>query len=209
MGIELLIFDFDGTLFDTTLDIANAINYARKMLKMPPLDPKEVWLYTGDGFKKTVERSLRTTDGEIISLAYRYAMAYYEAHSGDFSTPVDNVLKFLKKNRMKKVILSNKNLAPMMKILQKFNISNMFDEVFGFESLPFIKPDKRAVEFIIQKYNINPYNVALIGDAEQDVLLAKASNLRCFIIPSKQIQSDDDVHIFKNYDELEFLLNKL
>lgn len=207
-NIELLIFDFDGTLFDTSLDIANAINYALRTLGKKELDPHVIWDYTGDGLLNTVKRSLGEEDNELISKAFEITLRFYEEHSGEFSKPIDEVISFLKRDTRNKVILSNKNLAPMIKVLEKFKIRHLFSHIYGFDSLPFFKPDPRTVDLVLQITKIPKERVALVGDADQDVLTAKNANIKCFLIPSKKITVDYNYLIFRDYNELEILLEK-
>jgi phosphoglycolate phosphatase len=204
-GIDLLIFDFDGTLFDTTLDIANAVNFSLKQFGKSELDPKLIWSYTGDGLLNTVKRAFGEENEEIINKAYKLTLKYYIEHSGEESIPIDDVLEFLETDTHRKVILSNKNLEPMLKVLERFNIKDKFERVYGFESLPFIKPDPRTIDYIVQELNLPKDNVAIIGDADQDALTAKNANIRCFIIPSKPITVECCL-IFSNYHELGILL---
>lgn len=209
MKVELLIFDFDGTLFDTSLDIANVINYTLEKFGRKPLNPETIWSFTGCGFRKTLEKAFNTTSDSVIEEAYWIAMKYYEEHSGEYSKPIDNVLEFLRRDTHKKAILSNKNIVPMEKVLDRFKIKELFEKIYGFESFEYIKPDPKTVEQVLKELKVKKENAIIIGDADQDVLLAKNASMRCFIIPSKLITIDYPCTIFKDYDELELILKKL
>ncbi|BAL81005.1 HAD family hydrolase [Caldisericum exile] len=206
--INLLIFDFDGTLFDTSLDIANAINHVRRKLGMEILDKEVIWNYTGDGLLNTVIRSFPELKDEETSTVYLNVLKYYEEHSGEFSKPIDDVLAFIEKDTHRKIILSNKNLKPMLKVLERFNIKEKFEKIYGFDSLPYFKPDPGTVSIILQETGTKRDEVALIGDADQDVLTAKNAKIKCYIIPSKKITVDYPYTKFSNYFELEKLLEK-
>jgi len=62
MEIKLLIFDFDGTLFDTSDSIAHVVNFTLRKFNKRELDKKTIWTYTGDGLKKTIERAFKDCD---------------------------------------------------------------------------------------------------------------------------------------------------
>ncbi|MGC9171439.1 HAD family hydrolase [Caldisericum sp.] len=206
--IKLLIFDFDGTLFDTSLDIANAVNFGLKQFGKEELDPFIVWSYTGDGLLNTIKRAFSTNDINTIQKAYEIILQYYEEHSGENSKPIDNVLEFLDKDKRRKVILSNKNFVPMLKVLEKFKIKEKFEKIYGFDNLPFAKPDPRTVDFILNETGVERNEAVIIGDADQDIQTAKNANIRCYIIPSKPINMTHQCILFKDYNELELLLDK-
>ncbi len=206
MKITTLIFDFDGTLFDTSKDIAEAMNKTLTYFNKKPLDDKVIWSYTGDGFRKTIERLFPNEDKELIRKAEEVAYKFYVEISSTYATPIDNVIEFLLRNKQRKVILSNKPYEPLVKILDKFNIRNLFEKIYGFESLPVVKPNPETINIISEDLNVPKEEMAIIGDAEQDVLTAINANIKCFIIPSKSIETKHHFIIFKDYDELEEIL---
>jgi len=206
MEIKLLIFDFDGTLFDTSDSIAHVINFTLRKFNKKELDKEIIWTYTGDGLKKTIERAFINCDKDTIEEAYKVAIEYYSSHAADFVVPIDNVIEFLQSNSKKKVILSNKPVQPMIKILEKFNVLKHFDAIYGYESMEYVKPDPRTVEIILQKFKVKEEEAALIGDADQDILTAVNAGIKCFIIPSKQINVKTNYTVFRDYSELEKIL---
>ena len=58
IGVELIIFDLDGTLIDSRIDIANSVNYTLKQLGLNPLDERIILGYVGDGVRSLIERTL-------------------------------------------------------------------------------------------------------------------------------------------------------
>ena len=210
MEIKLLIFDFDGTLFDTSDSIAHVVNFTLQKFNKKELDKETIWTYTGDGLKKTIERAFKDCDKVTIEEAYKVAIAYYSSHAADFVVPIDNVIEFIQKNTKKKVILSNKPIQPLIEILEKFNVSKYFDAVYGYESTEYVKPDPRTIEIILEKFDMKKEEAVLIGDADQDILTAANAGIKCFIIPSKKINVKAEYKVFKDYSELEKLLqNKI
>ena len=59
--IELIIFDLDGTLVDSSVDITNALNYALKPYGFKPLTVEETLKLVGEGITRLIEKVL----GEI------------------------------------------------------------------------------------------------------------------------------------------------
>jgi len=72
--------------------------------------------------------------------------------------------------------------------------------------MEYVKPDPRTVEIILQKFKVKEEEAALIGDADQDILTAVNAGIKCFIIPSKQINVKTNYTVFRDYSELEKIL---
>src|SRR5438045_1257853 len=56
--IRLVIFDLDGTLIDSKLDIAHAVNASRRLMNLPDLSLEQISSYVGDGAPMLMRRAL-------------------------------------------------------------------------------------------------------------------------------------------------------
>ena len=63
--MDLLIFDLDGTLIDSKLDLVHAVNATRVHVGMEPLEHARVYSYVGNGAPVLIRRAL----GEAASEA--------------------------------------------------------------------------------------------------------------------------------------------
>ena len=65
--MDLLIFDLDGTLIDSRLDLAHAVNATRAHMKMTPLEFERVYSYVGNGAPVLIRRALgdQATEAEV------------------------------------------------------------------------------------------------------------------------------------------------
>ena len=65
--MDLLIFDLDGTLIDSRLDLANAVNATRTHMGMSTLDNERVYSYVGNGAPVLIRRALgeQATEAEV------------------------------------------------------------------------------------------------------------------------------------------------
>ena len=83
-SIRALIFDLDGTLIDSKLDLALAVNAARAHMNLPPLEHEEIFGYVGQGAPMLIRQSLgRLGTDENVERALRYFLDYYRAHMLD------------------------------------------------------------------------------------------------------------------------------
>jgi len=82
--IKLLIFDLDGTLVDSRIDLANSVNAMLRHYGKPELPNDLIGSYIGNGAPMLVRRSLGDPDDEsFVQEAVLYFMAYYREHKLD------------------------------------------------------------------------------------------------------------------------------
>ncbi len=204
-----MVFDFDGTLFDTKKDIAASVNYALKSVGREPLSEDVIWRATGGGSEVLVRRIAEKATESQREEILRKTLEYYSKHFADFVKPVDSVCAFLKKfAHKKKVILSNKNKELIDKILKKYDIDRCFIGVFGGDSFEKKKPDPAPLLEVIDIFGVKMEETIYIGDSMNDILTAKGAGLRCFIIPSgvssvEEIEKAKPDKIFYDYTEIE------
>src|SRR5208337_3322918 len=83
-GVRALIFDLDGTLIDSKLDLALAVNATLEHMGRQPLEPTRIYSYVGHGAPMLVRRALgrEATDREVEE-GHGYFLSYYRAHMLD------------------------------------------------------------------------------------------------------------------------------
>src|SRR5580692_11402329 len=83
-AIQLLIFDLDGTLIDSRLDLIHSVNAMLRHLGRPELPGERIATYVGDGAPMLVRRALGDPDDEpTVQKALDYFLAYYREHKLD------------------------------------------------------------------------------------------------------------------------------
>ena len=99
-SMELLIFDLDGTLIDSRLDLANAVNATRRHMGMEPLANERVYSYVGNGAPVLIRRALgeQATEAEVQE-ALEYFLEYYREHDLDYTVLYPGVKESLDRLR--------------------------------------------------------------------------------------------------------------
>ena len=88
-----VIFDLDGTLFDTRGDIARAVNAGLTAHSLPTAPQELIISFVGDGVGRLVDRTLTAVGGDL-ALAPQVAESLVEAyhrHPVDQTTPYPGV----------------------------------------------------------------------------------------------------------------------
>ncbi len=176
--VDLMIFDFDGTLADTGADLVSSINHTLTAMRLGPKSSEEILSFVGDGLKKLMERSLGEHHKGRLEEAISIFSGHYEKHLLDQTVlcpRIEDVLKYF--NHKMKVILTNKRYHLTLAIARGLHIDRYFMEIVGADSTPFQKPDQRVVEYLLTKYNAEPQKTVIIGDGVNDIAVAKNAGI--------------------------------
>ncbi len=176
--VDLMIFDFDGTIADTGADLVSSVNHTLTSMRLDPKPSKEIIGFIGDGVKILIERSLGEKSKDRLEEALSIFGGYYEKHMMDKTVlypQVENVLKYF--SHKMKVILTNKRYDLTVTLTRALHIDRYFMEIVGVGSTPFQKPDQRVVEYLLEKYNVTPQKAVMIGDGVNDIAVAKNAGI--------------------------------
>jgi phosphoglycolate phosphatase len=179
--IDLMVFDFDGTLVESGEDIASSVNLTLRGLGLQPLERETILRFVGDGVSKLIERSLGAKHRHLFERALSTFKDFYGEHLLDSTGLYPGVREVLEHFREKrKVILTNKNYVFTMKIAEALGLEEHFDDIIAGDSTPYVKPDPRLIRPLMDRFRAVADHTAVIGDGPQDVLLARnAGALSC------------------------------
>jgi len=176
--IDLMIFDFDGTLVSTGADLIASVNYTLGRLGCGLRGDEEIISFVGDGVKELIERSLGNDNLALYPEALEIFSSHYGEHFLDNTVLYPGVKELLQHfQHKKKVILTNKRYPFTLAISKGLDIEKYFEEIIGDGSFPYRKPDKRLVEYFLNKYNLEKEKVVIIGDGINDIALAQNSGI--------------------------------
>jgi phosphoglycolate phosphatase len=181
--MDLLIFDLDGTLVDSRLDLANAVNATRRHMGMAPLDNERVYTYVGNGAPVLIRRALGEQAGEPqVQEALEYFLEFYREHDLDntvFYPGVKQSLDRLHNAGKRMAVLTNKPVAMSRAIVEGLGAGRYFFRVYGGNSFEFKKPNPIGVVSLIAESGIAPGATLMVGDSSVDVLTARNAGIRC------------------------------
>jgi phosphoglycolate phosphatase len=182
--IELMVFDFDGTLVYSGDDLASSVNYTLDRLGIPVLDKEKIVGFVGDGVVKLIERSLGDERLGRFDEAMELFRTHYAEHLLDTTSLYPGVLDVLEHFRdKKKLIITNKLYEYTIRISDSLGISGYFEEIIGMDRSSPRKPDGELLIPLLERYGVVKPDAVVIGDGINDILLARnAGTLSCALL---------------------------
>lgn len=173
--VRALVFDLDGTLVDSKLDLALSVNAARGHMGLPPLEHETIYGFIGQGAPMLIRQALGdvATD-ENVERALDFFIAHYREHLLDNTVTYPGVREALEALRgWPMAVLSNKPVRPSERILAGLGIAGYFRVVYGGNSFATKKPDPEGMNTLLREFGLAPRQAMLVGDSEIDVLTAR------------------------------------
>lgn len=188
-AFRLLVFDLDGTLIDSRIDLCNSVNATLEYLGRPMLPEAVIASYIGDGASMLVRRALGDPEGDIhdeeyVTKALTYFLDYYRVHKLDYTYVYPGVVESIEALRaahpeLLMAVLTNKPVNPSREICAHFGLDRFFFQNYGGNSFHTKKPDPHGLRTLMSEASalagrpIDATEIVMIGDTEVDVLTAR------------------------------------
>lgn len=198
----LVVFDLDGTLIDSSLDLCLAVNAAMEHVGAPTLPHELITGYVGDGAAMLVRRALGDpgdVDSSAVArgaaqarfeAAFEHFLRFYREHKLDNTRLYAGVEQALGAVRAQHpdllmAVLTNKPVRPSVEICEALGVAPYFFANYGGDSFPTKKPDPTGLLTLMHEarsvyakrgqssIEAIPAGVLMVGDSEADVLTAR------------------------------------
>jgi phosphoglycolate phosphatase len=185
-AIQLVIFDLDGTLIDSRLDLVHSVNATLRHMKRPELPDDVIASYVGDGALALIGRALgeEANDEKLVRSGLEYFLTYYREHKLDHTHLYDGIVEALAtiqnshNGRPRKMaVLTNKPVHPSRAIVEALGLSKFFARVYGGNSFPSKKPDPEGAQIILREMGTRPESTLIVGDSGVDVLTGRNAGM--------------------------------
>jgi phosphoglycolate phosphatase len=198
-SIQLVIFDLDGTLIDSRLDLVHSVNAALRHIRRPELPDDVIASYVGDGAPVLIQRALGgEVDEALVRKGLEFFLSYYREHKLDHTTVYPGIAEALAaiKNsnngtsrathlpgtqhlgtQRKLAVLSNKPVVPSRAIVEALGLGRFFSQIYGGNSFATKKPDPEGAQTLLQENGVSPEQTVIVGDSHVDVRTGRNAGL--------------------------------
>ncbi|MDH5564140.1 MAG: HAD-IA family hydrolase [Nitrospirota bacterium] len=176
---EVLLFDFDGTLIDSKVDIATAVNLTLGDLGLPLRSEAEIFSFVGDGVKRLLRLSVGEANQDAFDRALEVFRGHYLQHcvkTTQWYSGIFEVLQHYKER--KKVIVTNKSLEYTLCIVDGLQARDLFQHIEAPRDTTELKPEPVMLERALEVLGADPSQTVMIGDSTNDVRAAQAAGIR-------------------------------
>ncbi len=194
-SIKLVIFDLDGTLIDSRLDLVHSVNAALRHIGRPELPDDVIASYVGDGAPILIQRALggETVDEAVVRRGLQFFLAYYREHKLDHTTVYAGIHEALETIQnsahrtsngsahlgaaRQMAVLTNKPVVPSRAIVEALGLSPFFTQIYGGNSFATKKPDPEGARKLLDEHHVRPEEAAIVGDSHVDVETGRNAGL--------------------------------
>jgi len=177
--VRAFVFDLDGTLIDSKMDLVHAVNAMLRTTGRPKQGAELVASYIGHGAPQLIASVLgpASTDEERRE-ALAVFLKEYEKRMLTLTCSYPGVEEGLRALRgFPMAVLTNKPLKMAMEILHGLALVNYFDVIYGGDSFTKKKPDPEGARTILHKFGVAPEEAAMVGDSDVDVQMARNAGM--------------------------------
>jgi phosphoglycolate phosphatase len=185
-SIKLVIFDLDGTLIDSRLDLVHSVNAALRHTGRPALPDDVIASYVGDGAPILIQRALggEAVDDAVVRQGLQFFLSYYREHKLDHTTVYAGVKEALaaiqrSSNGIPRsmAVLSNKPVVPSRAIVEALGLGPFFMQIYGGNSFATKKPDPEGARKLLEENGVHPEEAVIVGDSHVDVETGRNAGL--------------------------------
>ncbi|WP_242095883.1 MULTISPECIES: HAD-IA family hydrolase [unclassified Sphingomonas] len=178
---DLIGFDLDGTLLDTSGDLAAAVNHALGTIGRAPLAVAEITPMIGGGARHMLAQGMERTGGcdeATLDTLHQRLLAYYEAHICVLTKPYPHcldALDTLAARGVRVAVMTNKIERFARTILGELGLTERFACIVGGDTMGVGKPSPVPIQAMIERAGGG--RTAFVGDSIYDVKGAHAAGL--------------------------------
>lgn len=179
MKYDLIIFDLDGTLAHTALDLLGTLNRVTKAYDLSKMGMDEFGQIIGHGARAMIKRAFeldkKPLDEETLETLFKAFLEDYSKNIANETILFEGVLDAmdtLKEKGFSFALCTNKTESMARLLLGELNVTNRFKSITGGDTFEFRKPDARHLERTAELAGHEIANAIMIGDSEADISAA-------------------------------------
>ena len=204
---ELIIFDMDGTLVNSSITIANAINYVREQLGFEPMDPQYILERVNDHTINPAQVFYHTQKFEHDH--ERWFSEYYTKYHDKELILYDGIkelLVALREHGYKLAVATNAYRRSTIESLTHLGIYVLFDGIACYDDVYKGKPYPDMLFKLLDELNVDKKDALFIGDGPRDEQAAKRAGIDYIMVDWGFTEHESDKKVVRSVEELQKLL---
>jgi len=177
--VRAFLFDLDGTLIDSKLDLVNSVNFMMREMQREVLPLATVAGYIGHGAPRLVADALGPDGTEADrKRGLEVFLAHYSEHNLDATRAYPGVVEGLDALQDRPMaVLTNKPVKMSVEILEALGLRKYFRAIYGGDSFEKKKPDPAGALAILKNLGAPPHESAMVGDSGVDIQTARNAGM--------------------------------
>ncbi len=189
---KLLVFDWDGTLMDSTAHIVLSVQKAIEELHLPPVEERVIRSFIGmsrdDALKAAMPDLGPAMQKALVKSYEEHFFTLEEMPIQPFKGAIE-VLQQLHQEGYQLAVATGKSRRGLSLDLDHYNLQGLFMATrCGGEG--FSKPHPQVLLEILQLAAVETHEALMIGDSEYDLIMARQSGVESLAV-SYGVQSKD------------------
>lgn len=210
---DTILFDLDGTLVDSNLDLAPAVNHALRIEGREEIPQDKIRNFIGGGGMGMLSKALEWSGGMVSEDRFDelvdILLEHYWAHIADNTVPFGGVrgaLGALQARGVKLAVCTNKSEGPARDLIEKLGMTSYFSAIYGADTLGRERAKPHPDMLLAAAKDCGGERFAMVGDSSYDTRAAKAAGCPVVLVtfgyndvPLDSIEADIRID---HFDEL-------
>ncbi len=179
---SIVIWDWNGTIFDDLQISLDAVNYILENRALPPIGREEYYEYLDTPIIKFYQRALGREDVPFEDISREFNVFYREnIHRAGLTAGVLPIIKELHEMKVPQVIISASHISYIEEKLRELSMEMYFDKIIAAEDYAAGSKLERAEKYM-ESSGIPRQGRVVIGDTCHDFLMAKTVGGECILL---------------------------
>lgn len=178
-AFDLIVWDWDGTVADSTGLITQALIRAAHEAELPTLSEERARSIIGLGLRESIEVLFGAiSDTQAQHLVRRYQQHYHAIEHDILLFPgIAETLTAIAQTPCKQAVATGKGRRGLNTALQQSGLAKLFDATKTVDEC-FSKPHPQMLDELMDELVVMPERTLMIGDSQYDLLMAKNAGVQ-------------------------------